>query len=149
MAPAGQPEVLRFLDRTIGNRYFLHIVLPLVVSLNGWAHMNAVLPSDTYWLPGAYWAYSMSASISNGFDSHPAVSLPLLVKTRPRSVWQIGSAIHFVNGFLYSQVIGHIWRCDQPSLGTSLRHARMRKQAEEKQLLTEGEELEAKFIKRE
>lgn len=60
--PPGQPEVLRFLDKTIGNKYFLHILLPSIVGLNAWAHLNAILADDTYWLPGAYWVYSASAS---------------------------------------------------------------------------------------
>lgn len=59
--PAGQPEVLRLLDKSIGNKWFLHLLLPAVVGLNGWAHMYAVLPTDTYWLPAAYWTYSVGA----------------------------------------------------------------------------------------
>lgn len=62
-APAGQPEVLKMLDKTIGNKWFLHLALPLVVSLNGWAHLHAVIPADTYWLPAAYWTYSFRASL--------------------------------------------------------------------------------------
>lgn len=63
-APPGQPEVLKMLDKTIGNKWFLHLALPLVVTLNGWAHLHAVIPADTYWLPAAYWSYSFRASLT-------------------------------------------------------------------------------------
>lgn len=59
--PPGQPEVLKMLDKTIGNKWILHIALPLVVSLNGWAHLHAVIPGDAYWLPVAYLGYSAGA----------------------------------------------------------------------------------------
>lgn len=59
--PPGKPEVLKMFETTIGNKWVLHIVFPTVVCLNGWAHMNAVIPADTYWLPAAYWLYSVGS----------------------------------------------------------------------------------------
>ena len=72
-----------------------------------------------------------------------------MFKSKPRPVWQASCALHFANGVLYSQVIIAIWRCVAlfPSADVS-DDCRMRKLQEEKQLLTEGEEFEAKFIKR-
>jgi len=109
------------LEQSVGNPYFLHLILPLIVTLNGIGHLVVTLPSDSYVLPACYWMYSV-------------VNVPILFTKRPFPLWRVSAAIHFVNGFIYSQTIGRIWM--------------FRRNEEEKISEKKGEELEAFMIER-